>query len=77
MKARLSKQQVKMLLDGKSLTFGRTKLVIPKEGEVSDELRKWHEYGVYHKRFDVIVDTAEMSISFEEKRRYVPDEVEE
>lgn len=67
MKARLTKQQVQMLLDGKDLTFGRNKLAIPKEGDVPDELRKWLDF-VNRGEIDVIVDTKEMTVDFERKK---------
>ena len=64
MKAKLTKRQVQMLLDGKSLTFGRKELAIRPEGAVADELRKWLDF-VNQGEIDVIVDTTAMLVYFE------------
>lgn len=67
MKARLTKAQVQMLLDGKDLTYGRCKIGIPREGKIPDELRKWIGNETYWSRYDVLVDTAEGLVYFEKK----------
>ena len=67
MKARLTKQQVQMLLDGKKLTSGRQSFTIPKEGEVPDQLKLWLSDDRYQSRFSVIVDTNDLSLDFEKR----------
>jgi hypothetical protein len=64
MKAILTKKQVEMLLEGKKLTYGRRSLMIPKEGEIPDQLRIWLSDDRYQKRISVVVDTNELSIDF-------------
>ena len=69
MKAILTKKQVEMLLDGKSLTYGRRSIMIPKEGEIPHQLKLWLSEDIFQKRFSVVVDTNELSIDFERKER--------
>ncbi|MBR2895937.1 MAG: hypothetical protein IKC03_09845 [Oscillospiraceae bacterium] len=67
MKASLTKQQAQMLLDGKKLTSGRQSFLIPKEGEVPDQLKLWLSNYRYQLMYRVIVDTNDGSISFEKR----------
>ena len=64
MKATLTKRQVEMLLEGKKLTYGRRSIMIPKEGEIPDQLKWWLSEDIFQKRFSVVVDTNELSIDF-------------
>ncbi|MBR2895940.1 MAG: hypothetical protein IKC03_09860 [Oscillospiraceae bacterium] len=67
MKASLTKQQVQMLLDGKKLTSGRRSFTIPKEGEIPDQLKLWLSDYRYQLMYRIIVDTNDLSISFEKR----------
>lgn len=67
MKAILTKKQVEMLLDGKSLTYGRRSIAIPKEGEIPDQLKLWISDDRYQKRYNVLVDTNDLSVDFERR----------
>lgn len=64
MKAILTKKQVEMLLEGKKLTYGRRSLMIPKEGEIQDQLKGWLSDDRHQKRYNVLVDTNELSVAF-------------
>ena len=64
MKAILTKKQVEMLLEGKKLTYGRRSIMIPKEGEIPDQLKSWLSEDIFRKEISVVVDTNELSINF-------------
>lgn len=64
MKAILTKKQVEMLLEGKTLTYGRRSIAIPKEGEIPDQLKWWLSDDRHQKKISVVVDTNELSVNF-------------
>ena len=65
MKAILTKKQVEMLLEGNKLTYGRQSIAIPEKGEVPDHLKLWLSDDRYQQKYKVIVDTNDLSLTFE------------
>ena len=56
-----------MLLDGKSLTYGRRSIAIPKEGEIPEELKRWLGSEKAQKNYIVVVDTNELMVDIQRR----------
>ena len=69
MKARLNKNQIKMLLDGKALTSGRFRFSLPEDegNEVRTLLQRFIDEPRLFDYFSVFVDTVDAKINVTKK----------
>ena len=69
MRARLNKQQAKMLLDGKCLTFGHSRIAIPEgDSDIRTILEDFANGGEVMSKYDVFVNTGKRCFEMEEKQ---------
>ena len=67
MRARLTKVQMQMLLDGKPVTNGRLKFALPEgESEARKVLRSMVENEDLRKQYAIFLDMSELAIVVEE-----------
>ena len=67
MRARLTKVQMQMLLDGKPVTNGRLKFALPEgESETRKVLRSMVENEDLRKQYAIFLDMSELAIVVEE-----------
>ena len=68
MRARLNKQQAKMLLDGKCLTFGRLRFAIPEgDSDIRTILENFANGGEVMSKYDVFINVRDRIVEVEEK----------
>ncbi len=68
MRSLLSKKQVEMLLDGKALTYGRVKLVLPSDFEGRKSLEMYVTSPQMRDMYDIYYDTKTSGLSIVNKR---------
>ena len=69
MRARLNKQQAKMLLEGKCLTFGHSRIAIPKgDSDIRMILEDFANSGEVMSKYDVFVNVGKRCFEIEERR---------
>ena len=74
MRGRLNKQQAKMLLDGKCLTFGRLRIAIPEgDSNIRTILEDFANGGEVMSKYDVFVNVKKGCFEMEERRTDEPD----
>lgn len=69
MRGRLNKTQIQMLLDGKSLIHGRTRLRLPEgRSEVRTALENIVNNEILLNKYSVFIDLEDASIQIEDKK---------